>query len=265
MQKSKSESFRELHWNNEALVLVNVWDPASAAIVEKSGLSALATSSASLAWANGYADGSALPRNVLLSAVSRILRVSKLPLTVDIEDGYSRSPEEVAELAADLTELGVVGINVEDGTNAPELLAEKLSAIRARVEMRSLFINARTDVYLQELVEPEMRLEETINRLRRYIESGADGVFVPGLTNSKDISAISSSFEAPLNIMIASYKANFRELKASGASRISVGPNSFIDTYAMLPKLAKRLVDTADENTISYDYMNSLFQENLRE
>ena len=259
MPKSNSEKFRDLHSENQALVLINIWDPASAAIIQKSGSPALATSSASLAWANGYSDGCALPKEVLLNSISQILRVCKVPLTVDIENGYSDSPNEVAKLASDLTELGVAGINVEDGCDAPELFAEKISAIRNLVDVKQLFINARTDVYLQELVEPEKRLNETIVRLEKYVEAGADGVFVPGMNDTADISAVSSSIEAPLNIMISSDSQNVKDLTESGATRISLGPSTFISAYSVLPKISRRLFDGINENVLTYDSMNALF------
>ena len=127
MSVCHSQQFRNLHSNKRALILINSWDAASAALVQAAGSDALATSSASLAWANGYADGSVLPRDVLLSAINRILRVSKIPLSVDIEDGYSQSPDEVADFVVHLAKLGVAGVNIEDGQDSPELLVEKIS------------------------------------------------------------------------------------------------------------------------------------------
>ena len=254
-----SKAFRNLHLNNSAFVLINVWDSASAAILQRSGSSALATSSASLAWANGYADGGALPKDILLSSISKILRVCKVPLTVDIEDGYSDSPSEVAELVTDLTSLGIAGINIEDGMALPEVLSEKISAIRKLVDRDSLFINARTDVYLRELVDPKQFLSESITRLEKYIAAGADGIFIPGMSTTSDISSISSVIQAPLNIMIGSDCVSIEELFDAGAVRLSLGPNSFVDAYSILPKISRKLLSSTVENTITYDSLNALF------
>lgn len=254
-----STAFRNLHLKNSAFVLINVWDSASAAIVQKSGSSALATSSASLAWANGYAEGGALPRDILLSSISKILRVCEVPLTVDIEDGYSDSPSEVAELVADLTSLGISGINIEDGVALPETLSEKISAIRRLVDRGSLFINARTDVYLRELVDQKQLLSESIARLERYIAAGADGIFIPGLSTTSDISSVSSVIQAPLNIMIGSDSVNIEELFDAGAIRLSLGPNSFLDAYSTLPIIVRKLLTGTVEDSITYDSLNALF------
>jgi len=254
-----SKKFRNLHLNNKSFVLINVWDSASAAIVQESGSSALATSSASLAWANGYADGGTLPRDILLSSISKILRVCEVPLTVDIEDGYSDSPSAVAELVSNLTSLGIAGINIEDGAASPEVLSEKISAIRSLVHTDSLFINARTDVYLRGLVAPKQFLIESITRLEKYIDAGADGVFIPGMSKTSDISYLSSNIQAPLNIMIESDSVNIEELFEAGAVRLSLGPNSFVDAYSILPKISRKLLTGAPENSLTYDSLNALF------
>jgi len=201
----------------QVLILINSWDAAGEAIVQASGCEALAISSASLAWANGYADGSALPREVLLSAISRILRVSKIPLTVDIEDGYSQSPDEVADLVVNLTKLGVVGVNIEDGHDAPELLVEKILVIRNRLGMDAVFINARTDVYLRSLVDPDKRLSDSIESLNKYIANGADDAFVPAMTSPMDIAAVSSSVQAPFNTMVSRDFGNLQDVVDAGA------------------------------------------------
>ncbi|MEO7886490.1 MAG: isocitrate lyase/phosphoenolpyruvate mutase family protein, partial [Polaromonas sp.] len=152
MQALHHQQFVQLHQApHGVLLLPNAWDAASVKIFEASGAKAVATSSASLAWACGYADGGALPPDELLDAVARITRVLKVPLTVDMEDGYSQDPAEVGRLAAELVDVCAVGINLEDGSDAPALLADKIRAIRSALKGKPLFINARTDVYLRKL------------------------------------------------------------------------------------------------------------------
>ncbi|WP_267960091.1 isocitrate lyase/phosphoenolpyruvate mutase family protein [Shewanella sp. AS16] len=149
------QTFTLLHSHRVPLLLPNAWDAASAALLQMAGAPAIATSSAALAWSLGYADGGALPRAALLHAVEGIMRVSKVPVSVDIEDGYSHEPRAVAALVADLLALGVVGINLEDGCRPPALLVDKIGAIRASASSREVFINARTDVYLRDLAAGE--------------------------------------------------------------------------------------------------------------
>jgi 2-methylisocitrate lyase-like PEP mutase family enzyme len=43
-------------------------------------------------WSRGYPDGDAIPPRHLAAAVSDIARVLSVPLTVDIEGGYSNTP-----------------------------------------------------------------------------------------------------------------------------------------------------------------------------
>lgn len=122
--------FTQLHHNSKPFMLVNVWDASSLVLAQRQGAEAVATSSAALGWALGYPDGSALPVFELLAAVKRLLRVSKVPLSIDIEQGYSSDPQHVAELVVQLADMGIAGINLEDGNDLPELLAKKISAIR---------------------------------------------------------------------------------------------------------------------------------------
>ena len=150
--------FEALHRANELLVLPNAWDAGSARLAQEKGAQAVGTTSAAMAWSCGYPDGSALPQAALLQRVGEIVRARSIPVTVDIEDGYSDDPEQVAALASKLVELGVVGINLEDGAGAPEVLVEKISAIRHALAGRALFINARTDVYLRGMAWPRVTL-----------------------------------------------------------------------------------------------------------
>ncbi len=260
MSVFKSEQFRNLHTNNPPLFLVNIWDAASASIVQASGSTALATSSASLAWANGYADGNALPRAVLLRAIDSIVRISKVPLTVDIENGYSDSPDQVAELVLQLAELGVAGVIIEDGCDQAVLLVKKINAIRSQLGTGSIFINARTDVYLQGLVTRKRQLNESIERLNNYVACGADGVFVPAMTSPSDIASVSSLVAAPLNVMTSSDSDNLDELINAGANRISLGPAPFIDAYSTLLETSTSLQKTTSRNhALTYDALNEMF------
>src|ERR1700730_9807012 len=147
-----SRQFRRLH-SGGLLLLPNAWDAGSARLIESCGAQAIATTSAGLAWAAGYADGGDLPPEVLLGAVRAIARVIRVPLTVDIEGGYSDRPEAVAGLVTAIVNAGAVGINIEDGADSPEFLSDKMVAVRrcAAGFAAKLFINVRTDVYLRAL------------------------------------------------------------------------------------------------------------------
>jgi 2-methylisocitrate lyase-like PEP mutase family enzyme len=220
----KDAQFHALH-EDGLLLLANCWDGGSARLSQAAGARALATSSASVAWAHGYADGSRLPTDLLLATVRGVGRVSELPLTADIEDGYSAAPADVAALVRELIAAGVVGINIEDGGEPAELLARKIAAAREAASGAgiNLYINARTDVFLRGLASETERVAETLRRAALYREAGASGLFVPGLANEADIRAIAAACGLPLNVMALPNLAAPAQLQAWGVRRLSAG------------------------------------------
>src|ERR1051326_2616860 len=186
-----AQTFRALHESDDILILPNAWDAGSAKVIENAGAKAIATSSAGVAWALGYPDGDVLPPRLLADFTTRITDVIHVPLSVDFEGGYTKNPAKIGENLKPIIDAGAVGINIEDGEGTPELLAKKIETARKTAESAgvNLFINARTDVYLQEIGSPESRVGETIYRAARYRDAGADGIFVPGLSEPSAIRA----------------------------------------------------------------------------
>lgn len=228
--------FSALHHNPTPLLLANAWDAGSAKLFEQAGALAVGTSSAGMAWSLGYSDGGALPVTELTAAVLRMLRVLKVPLTVDIEDGYSAEPAAVAGLVHALVQAGAVGINLEDGAGPAELLAAKIVQIRLRLASAPLFINARCDVVLRGLAGPGQAVAETLRRLAVYQAAGADGAFVPGLVALPDVQAVvaglARGIDMPLNLMLSPALPDVAALQAAGVRRISVGSAPFYVAYA---------------------------------
>src|SRR5579863_4789024 len=198
------EAFRALHHRERVLFLPNVWDAASAALFAQAGAEAIATTSAAVAWARGYADGGALPREELVSALRSVCRAAgELPVSADIEHGYSDDPARVASLVVELTEIGVAGINLEDGGGPPDLLAAKIVAVKraVRAKNRDVFVNARADVYLRGLAEGDAAIRETIARAMIYERAGADGFYPIAVTDTKAISEIAHATKLALNVL----------------------------------------------------------------
>jgi 2-methylisocitrate lyase-like PEP mutase family enzyme len=223
---ANAKAFRQLHAGPDLLLLANCWDVASARLVENLGARALATTSAGVCWSHGYPDGDALPIDVLIASVRAITRVAKLPLSVDIEGGYSGDPETVAETVAALIDAGAVGINLEDGAAPPELLESKIERIKQRAARAGVdvFVNARTDVYLRGLVPEPARVEESVARGRRYRDAGADGLFVPKVIDPGEIRSIAAAVsELPLNVLAWPKLPPASELPALGVRRLSAG------------------------------------------
>lgn len=254
------ESFRSLHAPGRILVLPNAWDAGSARVIEAAGARAIATTSAGLAWSHGYADGHALPPSVLARAVEAIVRVLSVPLSVDSEGGYSDDPRQVGANIAAVIGAGAVGINLEDGNASPELFCAKLEAVKAAAARAGvdLFVNARTDVYLRRLVPAERALEETLVRGRRYLSAGADGLFVPRLTDADELRTIASEIALPLNAMVLPGLPSVPELQKVGVRRVSAGSGIAHAVYSAARASALELLEDG-----RYDRMLALQDRNL--
>ncbi|MFI5631381.1 isocitrate lyase/phosphoenolpyruvate mutase family protein [Streptomyces sp. NPDC051664] len=218
-------AFTSLHRATTAspLLLPNAWDHASATALSEQGFPAIGTTSLAVAAAAGLPDGTGATRaeTVLLA---RRLGAGPYLLSVDAEGGFSDDPAEVAELARELAAAGAVGINLEDGrgdgTLTPvELHAAKIAAVKAAVP--HLFVNARTDTHW--LGGREAATAGTTVRLDAYQQAGADGVFVPGLTDPTAIAALVKSLDVPLNILYSPSGPTVAQLGGLGVRRVSLG------------------------------------------
>lgn len=259
-------TFRALHAPGQLLCLANAWDAGSARLFESLGSRAIATTSSGLAWARGYPDGDALPVEVLVDAVCAIDRVIALPLTVDVEGGYSDDPAAVAANVRRIVEAGACGINIEDGSGPPSRLAAKIAAIKAGGGS-DIFINARIDVYLKGLVAPEAEAGEVAGRIALYREAGVDGIFVPGLIDADGIaSAVAAAGDLPLNLMVFPGLPGAAALRALGVRRLSTGGAVAAAALATAQRLATGFLadgDTVALNSadmVGYAAMNALLQ-----
>jgi len=270
-QKLKAIKLRELHRGPKALVLANVWDVASARIVEEAGFPALATTSAGVAFSLGYPDGQKISREEMLARVGRIARAVKVPVTADVEAGYGNRPEDAARTACEVIEAGAVGINLEDGTgdrSSPLVdLSLQLEKIRATREAALnagvlLVVNARTDVYLDEVGAPEMRYYEAMNRVRAYRDAGADCVFVPGLRDAETIGRLVKDAQCPINILAGAGSPSIPELEKLGVARVSLGSGPMRATLGVLRQIAEELKSSgtysALQNAPSHSSVNQL-------
>ncbi|WP_406099657.1 isocitrate lyase/phosphoenolpyruvate mutase family protein [Streptomyces sp. NBC_01013] len=212
--------FARLHHRTAPLLLPNAWDYASAAALAAEGFAAVGTTSLGVAAGAGLPDGAAATLKATL-ALARRLGEGRFLFTVDVEGGFSDDADEVAELARTLYEAGAAGINLEDGradgTLAPmELHAAKIAAVKSAAP--ALFVNARTDTHWAARQE-----DETATRLAVYEQAGADGVFVPGLSDPDTIGELVSGLLVPLNILYTPTGPALTELAALGVRRVSLG------------------------------------------
>jgi 2-methylisocitrate lyase-like PEP mutase family enzyme len=221
-QAEKAEIFRALHRGPEVLVLPNAWDCASARIVEEAGFPAIATTSAGVANALGYPDSERIPAAEMLAAVARIARCVRVPVTADLEGGY----RDIPATTAGLVDSGAIGLNLEDAGGDAAQHAARIATVRrvGRELGVNLVINARTDLYLDRIgCDPASRFDRSCERLRAYIDAGADCVFVPGVADGDTIRRFVETLRFPFNVLAVAGTPPIPRLRELGVARVSVG------------------------------------------
>ena len=242
------KEFMKLHDGSKLLHLPNAWDAGSARLFESLGASAIATTSAGVAWAQGYADNDHLPADAAIAVAANIARVLTVPLSIDFENGYSNDPEQVAGYVLRLIEVGVSGINLEDGNDAPELAAAKIRAIKklAAQSGKDIFINTRTDIYLRGLAPEGERVAEVLKRAKLYKEAGANGLFVPGICTVEEIKRVVAGAGLPVNVMDWPGLPFAGELHKLGVARLSAGSGIPQALWSVAAGMAKEFLSTGN-------------------
>jgi 2-methylisocitrate lyase-like PEP mutase family enzyme len=271
-QAEKAEKLRKLHHGPRILALPNAWDAVTARILEQVGHPAIATSSAAVAFSLGYPDGQRISRGEMLDAVARITRAVHLPVTADLESGYGKTPEEIADFTKAMITAGAVGLNFEDVIGDDEsshvelgLQVKKIRAIRETAAALGVpvVINARTDIYLMPIGAAATRFERTVERLRAYRDAGADCLFVPGVSDREIIAGLVKAVDAPLNILAGQGCPSLDELERMGVARVSAGSSAMRAAMGAFQRVAKDWLahgsyDSLLQVTIPYTELNRL-------
>ena len=236
-QASLARSFAALHIKGEPLIIFNAWDAGTAKAVEEVGAKAVATGSWAVAAANGFEDGEKIPLDLVVANLGRMTSVVKIPVSLDLEGGYSREPEALRENVGKVIGSGAVGINFEDrmvsgeGLYGVEEQCERIRAVRAAADDLSLplFINARTDIFLQldTAAHTEEHLGEAIERAKAYADAGASGFFAPALVSTEFIRRLCDASPLPVNVLIWPGLPPERALAEIGVARLSYGSRSY--------------------------------------
>jgi 2-methylisocitrate lyase-like PEP mutase family enzyme len=291
----KASRLLELHHADQPLVLINAWDAASAAMVEHCGLPAVATSSAALANALGFADGQHLPWPHMLEAVARVCRAVKVPVTADIEAGFAPDIKGLETSITQIVQAGAVGVNLEDALSGHEHfgplypVAEQVARIQAarraaQAQGIHLVINARVDAYWQAGVEPAEAMRGTLERGKAYLQAGADCIFVPGLRKPDHIKIVVNHLSAPdqrsddvrdvhqdavhrvspVNILAGPGVPSIPELAKLGVKRVSYGSGPHRAAMGLLRRMAEEAKSSGTytaltEGAVPYEEMNGLF------
>ena len=258
-QHAKAAALRSLH-EDGIFVLPNAWDAGSAAMIAAAGAQVIATTSAGVSWSLGRPDGQNLSRQEATEAVARIAAAVDLPVTADIEGGYGSDPGAVAATVAAVIGAGAVGINLED-SGAPDDGLFDVAAQAARIRaarvaatdagLPELMINARTDVFLFEIGEPEGRLDDVLARAAAYAEAGADSLFVPGLLDLGALATLTGKVSLPINVMAGPGAPDVATLRAVGVRRVSLGQAISQAAYTLARKAAIEALTAGTYNSIA--------------
>lgn len=241
-------NFKALHQNDTPLVLANVWDAHTAKLAQEAGYKALGTSSHAIANSLGFKDGEEISFEALFFVLKHILNVAKTPVSVDFEAGYAEDPNQVAKYVKQLTDIGVVGINLEDGIvkdgkrvlGDAKLMAAKIKAIK---ETTAIFINARIDTHTTK--HPDS-LNESISRALIYKSAGADGIFLPLIENKTDIKSFIAKIDLPLNVFTTPKLPDYQTLGKLGVKRISHGAKQYELLMKKSEEIFKSFMQTKD-------------------
>jgi 2-methylisocitrate lyase-like PEP mutase family enzyme len=273
LQKEKATQFRGFHQGPPLLVLPNIWDAASARIIEQAGFRAIATTSSGVAAALGYRDGQHMSREMMIDAVARITRVVECPVTVDIEAGYGNSIDEVVQTIKAVIMTGAVGINIEDSLKQQEKalvdIAYQVELINALRELATsmdvpFVINARVDVFLLAIGEPENRFEQTVQRANAYLQAGADCIYPIGILDRTMIAKLVKAINGPINILGGPPGPSLPDLAQLGVARVSLAGSLMRSVLGHLRAIAQELLESGtytkmNSETLSSSEFRSLF------
>lgn len=246
----KIAQFKALHVPGDPLILINIWDAGSAKAVAAAGARAIATGSWGVASAQGSSDGENFPLDDALDNLARILTVTDLPVTIDMEAGYGDDPAAVGVSVERAREAGAAGINMEDRLpGQKDLLPTADAAARYRAAADTgLFVNARCDLFLGQdaAKDGDALVAATLERARAYADAGAGSLFVPFLLDPKCIGAICDASPLPVNILRGKGGPTHRELAGLGVARISHGHQPWAAAMAWLGGQAAQVLGGAE-------------------
>jgi 2-methylisocitrate lyase-like PEP mutase family enzyme len=250
-QAEKAAAFQALHQSG-TFVIPNPWDAGSARVFGALGFKALATTSSGFAFTLGRLDGAVTLDEVVAHAAA-INRVSDLPLSVDLENGYGADAASVALATQRVAEVGAVGGSIEDydpsGTiytleHAVERVAAAVEAARALPFPFTLTARAENHI------RGNPNLDDTIVRLRAYADAGADVLYAPGLRTTDEIRAVCVAVARPVNVL-ATPTLSLSQIASAGARRVSVGGSLAWVAVRAMADAAEAIRDDGDFSALS--------------
>ena len=257
------------------MVLPNIWDVLGARLLEQLGYTAVATASASVAYSHGYHDGQKMPFEKVRTLLCQIVDNVNVPVTADIESAYASNEEDLKHNTRLLLTTGISGINIEDTNHSNNTLytvAEQSARIRLIKAVSDevgvpLFINARTDVLLQQdnHQTTNAKLAALLKRGLAYKAAGADCFYPIGLREKEIMQALVQQLEMPVNILALPGVPDLNTLRDIGIARVSLGPGFLKIAMRAMKSFAEALqqdegLDTLFTNEVTSDYLRSLIK-----
>ena len=270
-QADKASRFQALHQKPEGFLIANVWDAGSARVLAGLGFEALATSSGASAATFGKRDGK-MTREEALASVRLIAQSVDLPVSADMEGGFSASPTFAAETVRMAAEAGAVGCSIEDWTGDGEQPLYELKLATERVAAavqaaRSLPFHFAVTARAENFVHGRPDIEDTIKRLQAYEKVGADVLFAPALPDLAAVKTVCSAVSRPVNFMVGIRGKSFSvaELTACGVKRISFASSLYRAAITRLIEVASELKQNGTfgylEKTITTPELNNFLGE----
>ncbi len=250
--KATAQAFLDLHRGEGTFVMPNSWDVGTSRILEAAGFKAIATTSAGINWREGRRDAVyELSREDALADHCALAQAVTIPVNGDLENGFGDSPEDVAETIRQAIDGGLAGAGIEDFTgdrSAPlydiELAVERIAAAREVIDKSGVpfVLTGRAECYLVKHPEP---FEESVKRMNRYREAGADCLYAPGVVGAEAIGAMVRAVEGPLNVVmgLAGEPLRVDELSALGVKRISIGGSLARAAYSLVEHAARMMME----------------------
>jgi 2-methylisocitrate lyase-like PEP mutase family enzyme len=260
----KAAAFLALHVA-PGFVLPNAWDAGTGRILEQVGFPAIATTSAGIAWSCGVADGEALDRDTMLEHLARIVAAVGVPVTADLEAGYGDT-DEVGRTVSRAVEVGAVGGNLEDARQGSlfgiDEAADRVAAARAAAPRGTFVLNARTDTYFTGITGDVFAV--TVQRAVRYLDAGADCVFVPGVVEADTIRRLADAVPGPLNVVAGlANTIDAPTLFSLGVTRVSLGGSLARAALSLVERAGQELLDAGTlgflEGAIGYAELQRRF------
>jgi 2-methylisocitrate lyase-like PEP mutase family enzyme len=268
-QTEKARAFQALHQRDRAFIIPNPWDVGSARLLAALGFEALATTSAGYAFSVGQRDNT-IGRERMMEHVAAIASATDLPVSADLENGFGDDAGTVAETIRLGAAAGLAGGSIEDSTGRRDRpiyeIEHAAERVRAAAEAAHALpfpftLTARSENYL--VGRPD--LEDTIRRLQRYQEAGADVLYAPGLAKKDDIAAVVRSVDRPVNVLMGlqGVQLDVAELSEIGVRRISVGSALARAAYGALLDAAREMRERGTfsfaEKAVSFRDLSAMF------